>query len=81
MIDGKFFKMQFCLLIATKNQIVLFLGTLRMIMVIMQNHQRTLIKGQTVSLTHFVLDVAMETTGKGGYISESIFTLCSILKK
>ena len=35
-------------------------------MVIMQNLQRTLIKGQTVSLTHFVLDVAMETTGKGG---------------
>ena len=33
-------------------------------MVILQNHQRTLIKGQTVSLTHFVLDVAMETTGK-----------------
>ena len=34
-------------------------------MVIMQNHQRILIKGVAVSLTHFVLDVAMETTGKG----------------
>ena len=45
---------------------VLFLVTLRMIMVIMQNHQRILIKGVAVSLTHFVLDVAMETTGKDG---------------
>ena len=50
-------------------------------MVIMQNHQRILIKGVAVSLTHFVLDVAMETTGKGGSIWESLLLGSNLQKK